>query len=873
MLGRSRRSDIRQTSPIAHVTPWNNAMQPSVVDRSLLDMRGLDDAEAAARLLRYGHNTLDQKPARGIVEIVRGTLKEPMFLLLLAAAGLYLVIGDLGEGLFLTAGAMVSVGLVVLQEARSERALAALRKLAEPNARAMRGGIEKRIPARDLVPGDLILAGEGERIPADAILLGGDILSVDESMLTGESVPVAKLPGTQTAPVAEAKPGGDHTPFLFAGTLIVGGQGVGRVTHTGAATQLGRIGASLATIETEPTLLQRTSARLIAKFGIAAFGFCAIVALAYGVFRHEWFNGALAGITLAISLLPEEFPMVLAIFMAIGSWRLARHKVLVRRAAVLETLGAATMLCVDKTGTLTQNRMAVAALWVDGELHDANGANGLRSEAAHLLGKAALASALRSTDPMDRALRDVAGGLAIDTAPGGAPIRTHPLQPNLLAFIQAWPEDKDTTIIAAKGAPEAIFKLCRMDEALHSKMHAVVAEMAERGLRVLGVASHRAHGAISDDLARMPFTFEGLVGFFDPVRADVPAALAAARGAGIEVAMITGDYPATALEIAKRCGIDTTAGALSGHELVSMDPAGLRERVKRIRVFARIVPEQKLALVEAFKANGEIVAMTGDGVNDAPALEAAHIGIAMGERGTDVAREAADIVLLDDSFASIVEGVKLGRRIFANLRKALTYVTAIHLPIAGLALFPIVFGLPPLLFPLHVVLLELVIDPVCSLVFEAEPSEEHAMKKPPRPAGESLFGRKELLFGVVQGAIVFAAVFGLYVWMLHRGTTDSEARALAFTLLIAANLVLAFAEAAEAGTSFFDSRRAVFWAIAGAAVLVVSSILYAPYLSGIFQFAPPRLTSLILALSVALVAGGWFGFLRRTGILMPRAAM
>ena len=848
-------------------------MQPSLVERSPLDMRGLDDAEAAARLLRFGPNILEQAPTRGIAQIVLGTLKEPMFLFLLVAAGLYLVIGSLGEGLFLTAGAMVSVGLVVLQEARSERALAALRKLAEPNARAMRGGIEKRIPARDLVPGDLILVGEGERIPADGILVGGDILSVDESMLTGESVPVTKHPSEPSTPVADAKPGGDRTPFLFAGTLIAGGQGIARVTHTGPTTQLGRIGATLATIETEPTLLQRTSAGLIAKFGIAAFGFCAIVALAYGVFRHEWFNGALAGITLAISLLPEEFPMVLAIFMALGAWRLARNKVLVRRAAVLETLGAATMLCVDKTGTLTQNRMEVAALWADGELHDVNKSSALGSEAAHLLGKAALASALRSNDPMDRALRELADGLAMDTAPGGTPIVTHPLQANLLAVIQAWSEDKDTTIVAAKGAPEAIFRLCRMDEALHSRMHGVVAEMAERGLRVLGVASHRAHGAISGELAQMPFAFEGLVGFFDPVRPDVPAALTAARGAGIEVAMITGDYPATALEIARRCGIDTTAGVISGTELVSMEPAELRERVKRIRVFARIVPEQKLALVAAFKANGEIVAMTGDGVNDAPALEAAHIGIAMGERGTDVAREAADIVLLDDSFVSIVDGVKLGRRIFANLRKALTYVTAIHLPIAGLALFPIVFGLPPLLFPLHVVLLELVIDPVCSLVFEAEPSEEHAMEKPPRPAGESLFGKKELLFGVVQGTIVFAAVFGLYVWLLHRGIAESEARALAFTSLIAANLVLAFAEAAEAGTSFFDSRRAVYWVIAGAAAVVVSSILYAPYLPEIFEFAPPRLPSLILALGVALVAGGWFGFLRRTGILMPGAAM
>ncbi len=828
---------------------------------------GLDDAEAEGRLARYGPNLLQQDSRRNAGAIVRETLREPMFLFLLAAAALYLVVGDLREGAFLLGGAIVSLGLVVLQEVRSERALAALRRLAEPHARVIRGGRERRIAARDLVPGDVILAGEGERLPADGILVGGDMLTVDESTLTGESVPVTKDPAAVSAvDVDVARPGGDHTPFLFAGTLIVRGQGVALVCRTGRATPLGALGTSLASIAEEPTLLQRTSGRLIGRLALASVMFCAAVVVAYGVLRGNWFAGALAGITLAISLLPEEFPMVLAIFMAIGAWRLAQNRVLVRRAAVIETLGAVTFLCIDKTGTLTENRMSVAALWVDGELHDLRETSGAWRKSAHVLGKAALASAVRPVDPMDRAIQDLARDLGEDVAPAdGGPLRVHPLRPNLLAVIQAWREAEDRFVVAAKGAPEAIMRLCRMAQADRARVHDAVSAMARRGFRVLGVASRRHAGPLPDDLSQDAFTFDGLVGFLDPLRADVPAALAQARSAGIEVAMITGDYPATALEIARRSGIDTSAGVLTGTEIAAIDAGALRERLRRVRIFARVMPEQKLALVEALKTNGEVVVMTGDGVNDAPALRAAHVGIAMGARGTDVAREAADIVLLDDSFASIVAGVGLGRRIFANLRKALTYVTAIHVPVAGLALFPIVAGLPPLLFPMHVVVLEFLIDPICSLVFEAEPAERDAMTKPPRPATEGLFGRRELVLGVLQGMVVLAAVFGLYALSLAAEIPTREARAAAFMALVASNLVLAFAESAEPGTAFFDRRRYVFWSIAAVAVGMGCTILFVPTVSEVFAVTTPAPRTIAVALVVSVVAGGWFGLLRRAG--------
>ncbi|MDQ0391063.1 cation-translocating P-type ATPase [Labrys monachus] len=823
-------------------------------------LEGLSEQEAARRLARHGPNTLEKPRSRNVADIMRDILREPMFLLLLAAAVLYLTVGDWGEGIFVLCGAAVTIGLVVFQEARTERVVSALRQLAEPFARVIREGRERRIPAHELVPGDLMLAGEGERLPADGVLVAGDALTVDESVLTGESVPVSKRPAGDGGPAehAEAQPGGEATSFVYAGTMNVRGQGVVEVTRTGVSTNLGRIGLSLASIEDEPTLLQKSMQPLVARLGATALAFCGIVALTYGVLRGDWIEGGLAGITLAIALLPEEFPMVLAIFLALGSFRLARQKVLVRRSAAIETLGAVTMLCVDKTGTLTENRMRVAATWRTGILYDPSAAGAL-----DVLVPAALASAPRPVDPMDKAVREAVGSSPLPVS-ATQPLRSYPLRPDRLAFIQAWAMPDGEVLHAAKGAPEAIFDLCGMPAGERAPAEGAVAELAERGLRVLGVASSRRAGVGAD--GRLPlFGFDGLVAFEDPVRSDAAAALSQARHAGIDVAMITGDYPATAVEIARQAGIDTGAGAMTGAEIARLAPGALEQRVRRTRVFARVAPEQKLALVEAFKANGEVVAMTGDGINDAPALEAAHIGIAMGRRGTDVAREAADIVLLDDRLASIIGGIRLGRRIFANLRKALVYVTAIHIPVAGLALLPVVTGLPPVLFPLHVVLLELIIDPVCSLVFEGEPGERHAMDKPPRRSGEALFGMRHMAFGVLQGLVVLACVFGAYLWAWAQGLPEDSARALAFVMLIAGNLSLAFAEAAEVGTPFLDRRHWVFFAIATLSFLVMAAIFGIPALASVFRVSLPPWPVLAAGLLLSAAAGGWVGFARWLG--------
>ncbi len=821
-------------------------------------LTGLGATEAEALLRTHGPNTLRTARPRGLLTIALGTLREPMFIFLLVAASLYLVVGDLGEGLFLLGGAAVSVALVVVQDMRSERALAALRELAEPFAHVIRDGRQQRVAARDLVPGDVVVVMEGERLPADAVFRKGDVLTVDESALTGESVPVIKQPGPWHS--NEADPDRQQNEnALFAGTMLLAGQGLAQVTQTGSRTRIGAIGSVLSG-EMERTPLQETTGRLAVRLSIIALAFCLVVAAAYGFMRGDWFAGGLAGLTVAIALLPEEFPMVLAVFLAIGSWRLARHQVLVRRAAVVETLGAVTMLCVDKTGTLTENRMKVGAVWANSEQLGAD-MDGAAGEVARV---GLLASAIHPADPMDRALHEALAGRAASTLAenGREPVRSFPLRPDRLAVIQSWRTDTGV-VWAAKGAPEAVVRLCKLPLAEQRAIETALDDLAARGLRVLGVAraSHSTDTIDDPDDAR--FVFVGLIGFLDPLRADVPSALAEARAAGIDVSMITGDYPATAVEIARQAGLDVAGGVLTGPEIAALSSQALTERLATVRIFARVQPDQKLALVEAFKARGDVVAMTGDGINDAPALERAHVGIAMGRRGTDVAREAADLVLLDDSFPAIVGGVRLGRRIFTNLRKALIYVMAIHVPIAGVALLPILFGLPPLLYPMHVVMLELIIDPVCSLVFESEPSDRSAMRRPPRSIKEPLFGRPQMILAAVQGAILLAGVLGVYVWTLISGLPEGQARAAGFMVLVIGNLVLALADASGPATRLFDPRHNIFWIVSAIAAIVLAGTLTVPFLSQIFRVEAPDGSVIAIAGLVAVVAGGWYGAARR----------
>lgn len=817
---------------------------------------GLTSAEAKCQLDRYGPNTMPEDGGRSGLAIAREILTEPMLLLLMAAVTLYLVIGDLAEGLLLAGFAVLTIGLVFYQQQRSENALAALRNLGAPSARVVRDGKECIIAAREVVVGDVMLLDEGERVPADGMLISNVGLVVDESLLTGESVPVRKHAGD--CGELAAVPGGDDQPFVYSGTLVVKGHGTAIVSDTGLRTRAGRIGVSLASIVVERTQLQVSVNRIVRLFGgLAAIVCCALV-IFYGVYREDWLQGLLSGIALAMSMLPEEFPVVLTIFLAIGAWRLARIKVLARRPAIIETLGAATVLCVDKTGTLTENRMRIRFLdTLTNQLEVESDFRDIPQAILPLVEAAWLATRHASIDPMDRAVAGLASRAKGYETLVWPMVREYGLSPELLAMSIAWKDDAGHFAVACKGAPEAIIALCHLTDEKEAKIWEHVHTMAEKGLRVLGVGiGTTTQGELPESQHDFDFTFAGLVGFEDPLRTTVPAAVREASHAGISVKMITGDYSATALAIASAAGIDTKHGTVTGQQLEGSDDAEVELLVSSANVFARIMPEQKLRIVEALRRQGEIVAMTGDGVNDAPALKAAHIGIAMGKRGTDVAREAAGMVLLDEDFGSIVSAVRMGRRIFDNLRKVIIYISAIHVLIAGLALVPLIAGMPPLFFPAHVVVIEMIIDPMCSIVFERTPAEGDIMHRPPRSVENPLAGIQQIVFGLLQGSVLLIVCLAIYQGLLLQEASVEAARTAAFIAVTAGNLSLALVNSSREPVlvHMLDRGRMTFWIAAVIAVLVVSICIVQPSLAELFAFTRPEIGQVVLAAGAGVFA-------------------
>jgi Ca2+-transporting ATPase len=826
-------------------------------------IRGLTESDAQARLKAEGYNELPRPGQRTPFRIVFEVLREPMMALLLGGGIIYLALGDRTEALILLAFATLSVSITVVQETRTEHVLEALRDLTSPRALVIRDGERKRIAGREVVRGDLVVLAEGDRVPADAVLVHGHDLQTDESLLTGESVPVRKVARGVTSPDG-GRPGGDDLPYVFAGSLVVRGTGLSEVTATGALSEIGKIGHSLSTLETEPPRLREQTRRLVRNFAIAGGAVSVLAVVLYGVSRGGWLEALLAGIALGMSMMPEELPVVLTVFMAVGAWRISRARVLTRRAAAIETLGSATVLCTDKTGTLTENRMSVVELCLrGGETVQLNApSDGKVPGAFHdLVEFGLLASAPDPFDPMEKAFHDLhrerlAEGAHIHGADWKL-VHSYGLRPDLLAMSQVWVPKAGNRglVIAAKGAPEAVAALCHLGAADRTALTQSVEAMAAEGLRVLGVA--RASFAGHDwpeSQHNIDFELLGLVGLADPLRQSVPAAVRECRSAGIRVVMITGDYPATARAIARQAGIDAS-DLVTGVELKQLSDADLARRVRTATVFARILPEQKLRIVQALKAIGEIVAMTGDGVNDAPSLKAAHIGIAMGGRGTDVAREASSIVVLDDDFGSIVKSIRLGRRIYDNLRKAMGFIFAVHVPIAGLALMPLLFGLPIMFGPIHIAFLEMVIDPVCSLVFEAETEEGDVMRRPPRRPSEPLFSRRWIGWSLVQGAFAFGLVAGIFVVALKRGMPEVEVRALTFFSLVVAIVSLIFVN-----RSFSASLLTAFWrpnaalaAVLVSVVAVLSLSLVWPFAQGLFSFGPLHVDDLALTVGAGAV--------------------
>jgi len=835
--------------------------------------QGLSEKEASSLLEKEGPNELPSQKKQGLFQIFLRVLSEPMLLILLLIGSVYVFSGEMQDALVLLLFVFVIIGITFYQENKSEKTLDALRNLSSPRALVLRDGKKRRIPGREVVKGDIVFLEEGDRIPSDAVLLSCLNLYVDESLLTGESIAVRKMPKEEEK--ENVSPGGEDAPFVYSGSLVISGHGIARTQKIGKETEIGKIGKALGTIKQEPTLLHKEVKKIVKYFSIGGVILCIFVVLLYSVFRESFLEGFLAGLTLGMAILPEEFPVVLLIFLTLGAWRISKRHVLTRRSSAIETLGAATVLCVDKTGTITENAMSLAELSPykkpSHNLSEENEKRALQQmEYQELLYHGILASQTNPFDPLEKELEKKGEQYLSEeqSVPKEAElVKEYPLTKNMLSLSRVWKfPHQEEYIVSTKGSPEAIIDLCHIEGKEKDILFKQIQMLSEKGLRLLGVAK----ATLPDkDLPKkqhdISFSFLGFLGFRDPMRPTIPHALKESYGAGIRTIMITGDYPGTAVAIAKNMGLKNPETYITGDVLKTLSQEELREKIRTINIFARIVPEQKLILVNALKEAGEIVAMTGDGVNDAPALKSAHIGIAMGKRGTDVAREASSLVLLDDDFSSIVTAIRLGRRIFNNLRKAMGYILAVHIPIVGMSFLPVLFGFPPIFLPIHIAFLELIIDPACSTVFESEPDEKGSMKKPPRNLSQPLFDRRTITLSIFQGLSMLFVVFLAFVVSFALGKDEFEARSFSFALLVFANLILVVTNISWT-RSFWGTLRSkntilLIFLLGVLGVLLLS--LFTPFLQKLFYFAPLSFYELVLAFLLALLSLVWFEVAKR----------
>lgn len=809
---------------------------------------GLTEAAAKEKLFIQGENLIPSEAPKSFLRQVALILSEPMLILLIAAGTINLLLAETLDALMLMMTVFIVLGISIYQSRRAEHALQALKELSAPTVKVIRDGLEKRISSHQVVVGDLVLLSEGDRVCADARVVQQTALSCDESTLTGESFPIAKSPGDS----------------VLSGTLVTSGHAQVIVTATGINSQLGKIGRSLQEISIEKSRLQRDVDQIVRVVGVLGIFTVLSVVLIYGSTRNNWLEGGLAGIAAAMALIPEEFPVILTLFMAIGAWRMSKARVIARQPSAIESLGSISVLCVDKTGTITENRMAVKEVIVNKEilLVDQSSANPTVQE---LLNTAALACPLHSYDPMDIAFKS----LKNDSQERDS-LAEFPVTNERLAYIHAW-SISNKTVIAAKGAPETIAKLCRIQETENEELMQQVHVAASRGFRVLAIAKSR--GGNSADLTEITenqFEFLGLALLQDPIRDGVKESVQVCNAAGIKTVMITGDHPSTALSIGQEIGLNHNAGFLAGADLDKLSDAELNAQIQQVSIFARVRPEHKLRIVRAFQANGMVVGMTGDGVNDAPALRAADIGIAMGGRGTDVAREAASLIITDDNFNSIVKGVERGRVTYSNLQKAMSYVIAIHIPIFGLALLPLFSSAWPLiLLPGLVAFHEVIIDPACSVVFEEESADPNIMKEQPRPIKQRIFSRGEILLAVAQGLSVFFSSLVLFLYLMSNARPEQEIRTMIFGTLMLSNIGLILTNRSRTLTILQTFRQrenpTVKWILSLASLIILLLITVAP-LRTIFDLGAILPSDWLLMILSSIVPLVWYEIYKSSSI-------
>lgn len=789
-----------------------------------MQLQGLTDAEVADRRRKFGSNRLPEDKSKRLPRQLLSVLGEPMMALLVAAALISALLGDAIEAGALMVSVIFVISISLVQVRRTDKAVAALQVLSAPKATIYRNGEVVQLPSDEVVVDDLLILKEGDRVPADCVLVEDAYLQLDESILTGESVAVEKSRGDSA----------------LAGTLVVRGHAIAKVRSIGTASQLGQIGTLLKG-EKKRTLLQTEVDRIVRVVATIALITSVTVSLVYALTRGEWLVGMLAGVAAAMALLPEELPIVLTIFLGLGAWRMAKSKVIVRNNPAIEMLGQVTVLCVDKTGTITMNEMTLVTQDTDVILYGA------------------LASIPGSFDPVDRAF------LAVHKPDESMTlVREFPLSNENLVFCQIWRQSSGDLLAALKGAPEKVMEVCSLSPGQRSLLMAELDKSARAGLRILGVAKADVleSALTQSSFENWDFEFVGLAAMKDPVRIGVGAAIAELESAGIRTILITGDYPQTAEAIGKEIGLLPGGGTINGDDIEKLSPEQLSALVRTQNIFSRVKPQQKLLIVQALQTQGEIVAMTGDGVNDAPALKRANVGLAMGKRGSEVAREAADLVIADDSFLSITEGVRAGRRIFANLRKAASYVIAIHIPIFGMALVPIASPLWPLvLLPIQIAILEIIIDPSASLAYESEPASKNQMQSKPRPKEEPMITSKVFRLALAQGAILFMGAVSSFLIALGLGFSDERVRSVTFGTILLGNLLLMLTNrSSTAGLIELVSQRSnkVALIIFAAGIVAMFLIFSVEIIRSAFNLAELQPIEIAMVVICALPALIWF---------------
>ncbi len=812
---------------------------------------GLQEEEVIASRNKFGSNTLDFKKENSFLASLKSLAKEPMVVLLLVASTVYFISGKTGDGIFLASAIVLVATISLYQDSRSRQALDKLKQFTQPNCKVLRNGEMREILSEELVVGDSLVVEEGTAIAADGTIVQSNDFSVNESILTGESLSVYKDLTKE-----------DH--FIYCGTSVTSGLAIATITAIGNQTRLGKIGQSLESITEEKTPLEKQISHFVKKMVIAGALVFVLVWIINYTHSKDVLDSLLKALTLAMSILPEEIPVAFTTFMALGAWRLMKMGIVVKQMKTVETLGSATVICTDKTGTLTENKMSIAKLFVidSGKITDPS--DSLNETEKALLKLAMWASEPIPFDPMEIALHEAYTKLSTkDERPNYQIVHEYPLSGKPPMMTHVFENSAHERIIAAKGAPEAIMQVSNISENVKKQIEETIQTLAKEGYRILGVAEAVFSGNdFPAEQQELSFHCKGLVAFYDPPKKNIGEVLNNFYKAGIAVKIVTGDNAATTLSIAKQIGLANTNAAITGDELMQLSEEELKIKVASTQIFTRMFPEAKLKIINALKANREIVAMTGDGVNDGPALKAAHIGIAMGKKGTEIAKQAASLILVEDDLSKMVDAVAMGRRIYTNLKKAIQYIISIHIPIVLTVCLPLAFGwiYPNIFSPVHIIFLELIMGPTCSIIYENEPMEKNTMLQKPRPFTNTFFNGKELTTSILQGLAITVGSLLVYQWGVSQQLSEASIRTMVFLVLIAANIVLTLVN-----RSFYYSifttlgyKNNLVMIIIGITIAICGLLIYVKPLAGFFQFEAVSIQLLLISMVTGLLSVIWF---------------